>query len=55
LQPPQPEKATESYSGLFVNPFDSQKMENALVNFDRSSRFLPQLQFATLTHVLGQY
>src|SRR5216684_8224418 len=29
-QPPQPEKATESYSRLNGNPFDSQKMENAL-------------------------
>src|SRR6202795_3838443 len=29
-RPPLPEKATESYSRLFVNPFDSQKMENAL-------------------------
>src|SRR6266481_7526106 len=29
-QPPQPEKATESYSRLFVNPFDSEKVENAL-------------------------
>src|SRR5258707_11387754 len=29
-RPPQSEKATESYSRLSVNPFDSQKMENAL-------------------------
>src|SRR6266481_9978375 len=29
-RPPLPEKATESYSRLLVNPFDSQKMENAL-------------------------
>src|SRR5580693_5286732 len=29
-QPPLPEKATESYSRLFVNPFDSQKVETAL-------------------------
>nr|WP_283808275.1 MULTISPECIES: acyl-CoA dehydrogenase family protein [Bradyrhizobium] len=29
-QPPQSEKATESYSQLNGNPFDSQKMENAL-------------------------
>src|SRR6266404_6842542 len=31
-RPPQSEKATESYSRLSVNPFDSQKMENALEN-----------------------
>jgi hypothetical protein len=29
-QPPQPEKAIESYSRLIVNPFDSQKVETAL-------------------------
>ena len=29
-QPPQPEKATESYSRLIENPFDSQKVETAL-------------------------
>src|SRR5260221_7557881 len=29
-RPPQSEKATESYSRLSVNPFDSLKMENAL-------------------------
>src|SRR5258706_14241889 len=33
-RPPQSEKATESYSRLSVNPFDSQKMENALVEVD---------------------
>src|SRR5258706_1466871 len=31
-RPPQSEKATESYSRLSVNPFDSQKMENALAH-----------------------
>src|SRR5258708_5362578 len=31
-RPPQSEKATESYSRLSVNPFDSQKMENALAD-----------------------
>jgi hypothetical protein len=29
FRPPQSEKATESYLRLFVNPFDSQKVENA--------------------------
>src|SRR6266404_3842245 len=46
-RPPQSEKATESYSRLSVNPFDSQKMENALEQIKRdlsTSTFNAQYQ-----------
>jgi hypothetical protein len=37
-RPPQSEKATESYSRLFVNPFDSEKVENALAPLGAKDR-----------------